>query len=178
MGFGFSPFTQVHVLISLGGIAAGFMVAFGLLTGRRLPVATAVFLAFTIATSVTGFFFPITQFTPALAVGGLSLLVLGAAVFARYFRAGARGWQRVYAGTALFAQYLNVFVLVAQLFQKLPALKDLAPTQTEPPFGIAQGVVFLAFVIGGILAVRRATPLTPATPAVSPADQTAGIVAN
>lgn len=162
MGFGFSPFTQVHVLISLVGIAAGFVVAFGLLTGRRLPITTAVFLAFTIATSVTGFFFPITQFTPALAVGGLSLVVLGVAVFARYFRSGSRVWQRVYAGTALFAQYMNVFVLVAQLFQKVPALKDLAPTQTEPPFGIAQGVVFLAFVVAGVLAVRMATAVTPA----------------
>lgn len=175
MGFGFSPLTQVHVAISLIGIAAGFVIAFGLLAGRRLSITTAVFLAFTIATSVTGFFFPITQFTPALAVGGLSLVVLGVAVFARYFRPGSRVWQRVYAGTALFAQYLNVFVLVAQLFQKVPALKDLAPTQTEPPFAIAQGVVFLAFVVTGVLAVRRATPVTTvpapvAQPAVTVTD--------
>lgn len=162
MGFGFSPFTQVHVLISLVGIATGFVVSFGLLTGRRMPITTAVFLLFTIATSVTGFFFPITQFTPALAFGVVSLVVLGVAVFARYFKSGSRAWQRVYAGTALFAQYLNVFVLVAQSFQKVPALKDLAPTQTEPPFGIAQGVVFLVFVVAGVLAVRRATAVRPA----------------
>ena len=171
MGFGFSPFTQVHVLISLVGIAAGFVAAFGLLTGRRFPIATAVFLAFTLATSVTGFFFPITQFTPALAVGGLSLVVLGSAVFARYFKSGSRVWQRVYAGTALFAQYMNVFVLVAQSFQKVPALKDLAPTQTEPPFGIAQGGVLLAFIFAGVLAVRR--PLTPTPPVVPSAPQPA-----
>jgi hypothetical protein len=172
MGFGFSPFTQVHVVISLVGIAAGFLVTFGLLAGRRLPTTTAVFLAFTIATSVTGFFFPITQFTPALAVGGLSLVVLGVAVFARYFRGGSRTWQRVYAGTALFAQYLNVFVLVAQLFQKVPALNDLAPTQTEPPFGIAQVAVLLAFGAAGVLAVRR--PVAPTAAAVPATDQPAG----
>jgi hypothetical protein len=50
-------------------------------------------------------------------------------------------------------------VLVAQLFQKTPALKELAPTQSEPPFGIAQGLVLVAFVVLGISAFRR-FPLT------------------
>ena len=138
MGFGFSPFTQVHVAISLVGIATGFVVAYGLVTGRRLPAWNAVFLAFTIGTSVTGFFFPIEKFTPALAFGVVSLVALAFAVRARYVKGGTQ--PKTYAATALLAQYLNVFVLVAQLFQKLPALKELAPTQSEPPFAATQGV--------------------------------------
>jgi hypothetical protein len=153
MGFGFSAFTQFHVAVSLIGIAAGFVVAYGLVVGRRLPAWNAVFLAFTVGTSVTGFFFPIEKFTPALAFGVVSLIALAVAVRARY---GAGGTQpKTYAATALFAQYLNVFVLVAQLFQKVPALHDLAPTQSEPPFGVAQGVVFVAFVAIAVAAIRR-----------------------
>jgi hypothetical protein len=155
MGFGFSPFTQFHVAISLVGIVAGFAVAAGLLTGRRLPVTTAVFLVTTAATSVTGFFFPIQRFTPGLAVGGLSLAVLALAAYARYARAATGGWRRVYAGAALAAQYLNVFVLVAQSFQKVPALNATAPTQTEPPFAVAQGVVLLGFAAVASVALRR-----------------------
>jgi hypothetical protein len=155
MGFGFSPFTQFHVAISLVGIVAGFAVAAGLLTGRRLPITTAVFLVTTAATSVTGFFFPIERFTPGLAIGGVSLAVLALAAYARHVPAATWGWQRVYAGTALAAQYLNVFVLVAQLFQKVPALNAMAPTQTEPPFAVAQGVVLLGFAGVAFVALRR-----------------------
>jgi hypothetical protein len=39
-----------------------------------------------------------------------------------------------------------------QLFQKVPALKVLAPTQTEPPFAVAQLVVFVLLTI--IAAIR------------------------
>ena len=155
MGFGLSPFTQFHVAISLAGIVAGLAVAAGLLTGRRLPVTTAVFLVTTAATSVTGFFFPIERFTPGLAIGGVSLPVLALAAYARYVPVATGGWQRVYAGTALAAQYLNVVVLVAQTFQKVPALHAMAPTQTEPPFAVAQGIVLLGFAAVAFVALRR-----------------------
>jgi len=39
-----------------------------------------------------------------------------------------------------------VFVLVAQLFLRLPALRVAAPTQSEPPFAITQGLVLALFV--------------------------------
>jgi hypothetical protein len=48
--------------------------------------------------------------------------------------------------TAMIALYLNVFVLVVQSFQKVPALKAMAPTQSEPPFLVAQVVVLVLFV--------------------------------
>ena len=148
-------FTLVHILISLAGIVSGLVVVGGWLAGRSYAGWTAFFLATTVATSATGFFFPYRGFTPALAVGILSLLLLAVAIYALYVRKLAGIWQRTYLVTALTALYLNFFVLVAQLFQKTPALKELAPTQSEPPFGITQGLVLVVFVLLGIGTLRR-----------------------
>ena len=68
-------------MISLIGIFAGFVVAFGLLTLRRLDGWTALFLVMTLLTSVTGFFFRFHGFTPAIAVGIVSLVVLAIGTF-------------------------------------------------------------------------------------------------
>ncbi len=49
--------------------------------------------------------------------------------------------------------YFNVFVLVVQLFRRVPALSAMAPTQAEPPFQIAQLAALLLFAAIGIRAV-------------------------
>jgi hypothetical protein len=148
-------FTAFHVVISLLGIVAGFVVMAGMVTAHPLDGWTACFLIMTIATSVTGFFFPIQRLTPALVVGVLSLMILALAVYARYPAHLAGSWRWIYVATAVSAQYLNVFVLVVQMFQKIPALKRLAPTQKEPPFQLAQGVVLIVIVVWGIFAGLR-----------------------
>ena len=140
-------FTLAHVLISLVGIVSGGVVALGLLRARRLDGCTAVFLATTVATSVTGFLFPFERFLPSHAVGIVSLLVLPVAYFARYRRRLAGPWRPAYVVAAMLALYLNVFVLVVQAFQKVPALKALAPTQSESPFAVTQVVVLVLFFI-------------------------------
>jgi hypothetical protein len=155
---GLSTFTQVHVVISLIGIVAGLIVAYGLLTAKRLDRWTALFLLATVATTVTGFFFPFHGFTPAIVVGIVSTVVLAVAILARYGRKLAGAWRWIYVVTALLALYFNVFVLIVQLFQKVPTLKALAPTQSEPPFQIAQLVTLVLFVVLTILAVRRFRP--------------------
>ena len=109
----------------------------------------------TIATSVTGFFFPATRLTPAHVVGLISLVILALAVYARYPAHLAGSWRWIYVATAVGAQYLNVFVLVVQMFQKIPSLKRLAPTQTERPFQLAQAAVLIGFIAWGILAGLR-----------------------
>ena len=148
-------YTLVHVVISLVGIFAGFVVIFGLLNSKRLDGWTGVFLATTVATSVTGFFFPFHGVTPAIVVGIMSLVVLALAIYARYPRHLAGGWRKTYVITAMVALYFNVFVLMVQSFLKIPALHALAPTQSEPPFKLTQGVVFLLFVVLTIMAVIR-----------------------
>ncbi|SRR6266540_4548887 len=155
---------RIHVLISLIGILAGFVVLFGMLTRKRLDGWTALFLATTVATSVTGFFFPFHGLTPAIVVGIISLVLLAVAIFARYARHLAAAWRKTYVISTVLALYLNVFVLVVQSFLKIPALKEIAPTQNEPPFKLTQLVVLVAFIALGIFAaIRFRREPTPAT---------------
>ena len=153
-----ATFTLVHVILSLIGIATGLVVLAGMLRSQRLPGWTGVFLVTTILTSVTGFLFPFEKLLPSHVFGIISLVVLAVTLYALYVRrlAGAARW--LYVSTALFALYLNVFVLVVQVFVKIPFFRALAPTQAEPPFAIAQGIVLLAFIAFGILALRRFHP--------------------
>jgi hypothetical protein len=146
MIFTLATFTLLHVVISLIGIGSGLVVAIGLVQGKRLDGWTTIFLTTTVATSVTGYGFPFEHLLPSHIVGGISLLVLAAAIFARYGRRLAGGWRRVYVIAAVAALYFNVFVLVVQLFRRVPALQALAPTQSEPPFAIAQLVVLALFI--------------------------------
>ncbi|HEY1755908.1 MAG TPA: hypothetical protein VGG72_10965 [Bryobacteraceae bacterium] len=148
-----SAFTLFHVVLSLVGIGSGFVVLYGLLASKRLESWTMVFLTTTIATSVTGFLFPVHRFMPSHALGILSLTALTIAVLARYRFQLAGPWRRTYVITAVIAQYFNVFVLIVQLFEKVPALKEIAPTQSEAPFQAAQAVALLLF---GVLGVRAA----------------------
>jgi hypothetical protein len=150
-----TAFTIFHVVISLVAILAGVLFAAGLLTGRSLSGWTATFLVTTIATSVTGFFFPVKHFMPSHGVGIISLVVLGLAVYALYGRKLAGGWRKTFVITAVMAFYLNVFVGLVQGFGKIPALHQLAPTQTESPFKLAQLALLTTFiVIGTVSAIR------------------------
>jgi hypothetical protein len=154
MIFGVTTFTFVHVVISLMGILSGLVVAFGLVAGTRLDGWTAIFLTTTVLTSVTGFFFPFEGFKPSYVVGAISLVVLAVAIFARYGRHLAGGWRRTYVISAMVALYFNVFVLVAQLFLKVPSLHALAPKGSEPPFAVTQVVVMALFVVLGLAAAK------------------------
>jgi hypothetical protein len=156
-----SAFTFFHVVLSLVGIGSGFVILYGLLTSKRLEGWTKIFLTTTVATSVTGFLFPFHHFTPGIGVGIVSLIVLVFAILARYRFQLAGGWRRTYSITAVIALYFNVFVLIAQLFQKVPSLKALAPTQSEPPFLVTQLLVMVLFIVLGVLATInfRAEPL-------------------
>jgi len=155
MTSGMTPFTLVHVVLSLIGILAGFAVVYGLLSAKRPDAWTTVFLGSTVLTSVTGFLFPFHQVLPSHILGVLSLIALAVAMPALYVRHLAGAWRGAYVVTAMLALYFNVFVLIAQLFMKVPALKALAPTQSEPPFLIAQTIALVVFIVLSILALKR-----------------------
>jgi hypothetical protein len=157
-GLSIQNFTILHLAISLIGIVSGLVVLAGMLRARRLPGWTALFLATTVLTSITGFMFPINGVTPAIVVGLISIVILAVALMALYVKHLSGAWRWVYVVTALVALYFNVFVLIVQSFQKVPALQKLAPSQSEPPFQIAQGATLLAILILGALAVRRFRP--------------------
>ena len=152
-----TTFTAVHVVLSLIGIVSGLVMLGGFLTGQRFQTWNAVFLATTVLTSATGFGFPFQRLLPSHVVGMLSLVILAVALYAMYGRRLDGAWKRVYIVCAVLALYLNVFVLVVQSFMKVPALHDIAPTQSEPPFAIAQLAVLTLFVAAGVVAMRRSS---------------------
>src|SRR5438045_1488641 len=159
LGLSLSTYTIVHVIISLIAIATGFITVFGMLIGNRMVRWTAIFLVMTILTSVTGFGFPFDHFLPSHAVGAISLVFLAVALFAVYVKHLAGAWRWIYVVSAIIALWFNVFVLIVQFFMKISALKALAPTQSEPPFQIAQGATLVLFAILAILALRKLRPV-------------------
>jgi hypothetical protein len=163
LGMSLSTFVMVHVIISLIGIAAGFIVMFGMLGSNRMPGLTAVFLLLTILTSATGFLIPPLLFEkllPSHMIGVLSLILLAIACYALYGQKLSGSWRWIFVVTALLAQYFNVFVLVIQSFLKVGPLHALAPSvpPSEPPFAVAQGIVLVFFIIVIIGAIRRFHP--------------------
>jgi hypothetical protein len=162
IGLSIATFTLLHVAISLFAIVAGAVMVAKMLAGEGAPRWTALFLVSTLVTSVTGFLFPFQGVMPSHVFGVLSLVVLGVAAAALYvFRLGG-AWRWLYVAAALFAFYLNAFVAVVQAFQKIPTLAPLAPTQSEPPFLVAQLVLLALFICVGIAAVRRFRPAAAA----------------
>ncbi len=160
LGMSLARFTQVHVAISLIGIAAGFLVILGMFASKKLPAMTALFLIMTVLTSVTGFFFPYKGATPGIKIGILSLVVLLFALIAWYGGHLRGGWRGTWVITAVVAQFFNFLVLVVQSFEKVPALHALAPTQKEMPFEVAQILTLLLFIVLGVVAYRKFHPET------------------
>lgn len=156
--FASAGFELFHVGISIVGICAGFVVLGGLMTSTRMTLATFVFLLTTLLTSLSGFLFPFKGFTPALAVGGLSTAILIVAFYALYGQKLGGMWRPIYVLTAMAALYLNVFVLVVQTFLKFPVIHTLAPTGSEPPFAITQGLVLVIFAVLTLRALKRYHP--------------------
>jgi hypothetical protein len=155
LGMSTATYTFFHVLISLVGIGSGLIVMYGFLSGKRLDGLNTLFLITTAATSLTGFGFPFDHLLPSHKVAIVSLIVLAVAISARYKFHLAGAWRWIYVIGATTALYLNVFVLVVQAFMKVPALKALAPTQTEPPFLVAQSLVLVVYLGFTILAAKR-----------------------
>ncbi len=162
LGMSLATYTIVHVIISLIAIGSGLIVLFGLLNGKLLGSWNGVFLLTTVLTSVTGFFFPFEKITPGIILGILSLIVLAIALLALYAFQLKGAWRTTYVVTAMIALYFNVFVLVAQLFAKVPLIHALAPTQTEAPFKIAQLLLLILFIVAIITAARKFRHTLPA----------------
>ena len=148
-----------HTVVSLIALVAGLVVALGMLGGHTLPGMTALFLATAILTSATGFLFPVDRILPSHIFGVVSLLALGAAALGRYAFGYAGKWRLIYVLGVVLATFLDAFVAVVQVFLKIPAAHELAPTQGEPPFAAAQGLLLLAFILLAILASKRFRPL-------------------
>ncbi len=155
MILGMTPLTFIHLLLSLIGIATGFLVIFQMIGAKPLGGLNATFLATTILTCITGFFFPITKVTPGLVIGAISLVVLAVALFALYSKKLAGGWRTAYVVTAVTAQFFNVLVLIAQSFMKIPALHAMAPTGEEGIVKIVQLCALALLIVLGVVAGKK-----------------------
>lgn len=157
-------YTQIHVAISIIAIAAGFVVVRFMLAARTLTLITGLFLCFTMLTSLTGFFFPYHGITPGIVLGILSVILLLLAIPALYVFHLAGAWRPIYVITSIIALWFNLFVFIVQSFQKVPGLHALAPTGTELPFKLAQGITLIICILLGISAVKKFHP----APAIAP----------
>ena len=158
MIFDVTTLVGFHTDVSLVALVAGVVVVLGMLNGRDLPGIAAIFLLTAVITSATGFLFPVPGILPSHIFGMVSLLALGLAMLGRYAFGFAGGWRLVYVLGVVLATYLDAFIAVVQTFQKVPAANALAPTQSEPPFAIVQGLLLLAFILVAILASKRFRP--------------------
>jgi hypothetical protein len=149
LGLSLSAFTTLHVVISLIAIVAGLIVMFGMVGPYHSGGLAAIFLLFTILTSVTGFMFPFNGVTPGILIGILSIILLAIACLALYGLKLGGAWRWIYVLTALISLYLNVFVLVIQSFLKIPPLHEIAPGNPPagPAFAVVQGVVLVFFAV-------------------------------
>lgn len=155
LGLSTATYTLLHVLISLIGIGSGLVVLYGLLVAKPLNGITAIFLVSTVLTSASGFGFPFDHLLPSHIVGIISLVLLAFAIAGKYAFHLRGAWRWIYIVSGMMALYLNVFVLIIQLFEKVPALKALAPKQNEPPFAVSQLTVLALFIVFTILAIRK-----------------------
>jgi hypothetical protein len=151
-------YTIIHTLISLVAIFTGIVVVFGMLADSRLDGWTKWFLITAVATTVTGFFFPFHGFTPAIGLGIISLPFLALTIFARYPKQLVGAWRWIYVIGAVICLYFNLFVAVVQSFEKIPALRAIAPTQIEPPFKLTQLIVLVFSILLAMVAVIRFRP--------------------
>src|ERR1700693_4740955 len=151
-------YTIIHTAVSLIAIFTGLVVVFGMLAGARLDGSTKWFLITAVATTVTGFFFPFHGFTPAIGLGIISLPFLALTIYARYSKQLAGAWRWIYVAGAVICLYFNLFVLVVQSFEKIPALHALATTQTESPFKLSHVLVLVVSILLIIVALLRFRP--------------------
>jgi hypothetical protein len=158
LGLSLMQFTYLHVFLSLVGIGAGIFIIYGLLTSRRLSILTSLFLVTTVGTSLTAFLFPFNGVTPGIILGILSMIVLVLAIVALYGKKLAGPWRGTYVVSVMLAYYFNFFVLVAQSFDKVPALHAIAPSQKSPGFGITQLAVLVIFILLTTRAFKKFHP--------------------
>jgi hypothetical protein len=161
MSTGLALLTLFHTALSVVALLAGIVVVADLMQGAPVPRWNRLFLITAIATSITGFFFPIAQILPSHIVGGVALVALAVTLVAQ-FSFGLRGvWRPLSIMGLVASEFFLTFVLVAQLYTRVPGLHALAPTGSEPAFGITQLVVLVFFIYAGFVAIRRARGTAP-----------------
>lgn len=158
LGMSLPAFTAVHVLLSLVGIVAGSIAMWGLLRGSLLRGWTWLFLLMALATSITGFMFPVTGIKPSHVFGVVTLVLIVLAIHALAGKRLEGRWRAIYVASAMLTLYLNAVVLIVQMFEKVAPLAELEPRHGQWPLLAAQGAALALFAAATLLAARRFKP--------------------
>lgn len=140
--------TTVHTALSFIALALGFAAVSSLMSDGMPRVWITVFLAVSALVTVTGFLFPFVSLTPALLTGIVASVVLALTFVARFIGGYAGMWRIVYAAGIVINAWLMVFVSIAQVFTKTPALG------LGPAFGVTQLAALVIFAYIGLRAVK------------------------
>lgn len=158
--------TMFHVAASLIGIRTGASVVLGLLRSQLNAKVVAWFLASTAAAVASGFLFNPGKVTMGVIGLGqidglLSLIVLVPTWLALYRHRLAGNWRWIYAAGATALLYLNMVILVLQLFAKIAFLRALVSGPSDPLFVAVQAVLLAVFMLLTRSAINRFNPVQP-----------------
>jgi hypothetical protein len=159
MVLGLTIFAWVHTILSLVALVAGIVVVKELLSSSVSRGWTALFVVTAFSTSATGFVFPFERFIDSHWTGLAALVVLALIILAHYVFRLTGFWRWIYSLGMVLSLYFLALVAIAQAFKKVPVLTAMAPTQSEPPFLVAQLVVLAIFGVVSISAVRKFRPV-------------------
>jgi uncharacterized membrane protein len=153
---GLTTLGLIHTAISLIALAAG---AAALVRDKEISPRNRlgqVYLWATVITCLTGFgIFEHGGFGAPHALGVLTLLVLGVAALAE--RTGLFGRAAVYVATLSYSLsfFFHFIPGATETFTRLPAGAPLFSSPEDPALQKVVGAMFLVFLVGAALQVRR-----------------------
>lgn len=153
---GLTTLGLIHTAISLVALAAG---AAALVRDHEISPRNGlgkVYLWTTVITCLTGFgIFEHGGFGKPHALGVITLLVLGVAALAQ--RTGVFGRAAVYVATVSYSLsfFFHFIPGATETFTRLPLGSPLFSSPEDPALQKVVGVLFLLFLVGATLQVRR-----------------------
>jgi uncharacterized membrane protein len=145
-----------HTVISLIALAAG---SIALVRDKEISSKNQVgklYVITTVITCVTGFgIFQHGGFGKPHALGIVTLVALMVAAIAGYTRLFGRASRYVETVSYSATFFFHWIPAVAETTTRLPPGAPLFPNAEAPPLQAVSGVLFVLFVVGAVLQVRR-----------------------
>ncbi|WP_421999716.1 hypothetical protein [Reyranella sp.] len=162
-GLSLPTFTALHVALSLVAIAAGVIALLRPAMPARASSVATLFLATTLATTLTGLLFalPFPRFGLGHGIGIVSLVVLPPTALALHRHRASGNWRRTYVGGATLLLYLNAFIGVRQAFAKIGFLRDLPATPGGSPLLLAHLLLVMVCLWLALHAAARLQSVAP-----------------
>src|SRR5436309_5225615 len=154
--FGLTPLGTFHTAISLIAVVAGFV---ALARDREISTKSAagsLFFWGTVITCLTGFgIFQHGGFGKPHVLGIVTLIVLGVAYVAGYTKLYGRASPYIETVSYSATFFFHMIPGVTETTTRLPQGAPLLPNADAPALQVAAGVLFVVFLIGATLQVRR-----------------------